>query len=149
MAGRYGRPSTPHPTTPPPPLPLPAPPEEEQGPEPALERVERRLKPLHALVAVAVALIGAGAAWASWEHTVVKRPELDKVSTTAASNLAAATEGTSYQLHALQVDAQSVRERLARVEASLNAVGDDLKFVREQLIEIAKSTGARAVKQDP
>lgn len=141
----HRRASTPHPTQPPP-LPLPAPPEQDECVEPALERAERRLKPLHALLAVAIALVGAGAAWASWDHTVVKHSELDKVSTTAASNLAAATEGTSYQLHALQVDAQSVRERLARVEASLNAVGDDMKWLREQLMEVAKVSGARIVK---
>lgn len=139
MTNKYPRQSTPHPTVPPP-----AP-----DPEQPLERVERRLKPLHALLAVAVALVGAGAAWASWEHTVAKLVDLDAVKASTAASFAQQNTGTSYQLNALQNDAQAQRERLARVETAIGLLTDDVKFMREQLVNIARATHAQVVKEDP
>lgn len=134
----HPRASTPHPTVPPP----------DAEPEPALERAERRLKPLHTFAAVAVALVGLGAAWSTWEHTVAKLVDVDALRTSTAVNLAQQNTGTSYQLNALQNESMSMRDRMTRVETALAIMGDDVKFMREQLVNIAKATHAQVVKED-
>lgn len=133
----HPRPSTPHPTQPPP-----------EPTELPLERVERQLKPLHTIAAIVVALVLVGVAWASWEHTVAKLTDIDAVKASTAASFAQQSTGTSYQLNALQNDAMSQRERMARVEATLSVLGDDVKFMREQLVNIAKATHAQVVKED-
>lgn len=96
-----------------------------------------------------MALVGAGAAWASWEHTVAKLVDLEAVKVSTDVRFSQVNTGTSYQLNALQNDAQAQRERMARVETALSILGDDVKFMREQLVNIAKATHAQVVKEDP
>lgn len=97
-------------------------------------------------MAVAVVLVGAGVTWATWSSHVAKLDDVDHARHEAATNLATTSSATTAQLGALQVQQQALGERLARVEGGLNAMADDMRFLREQLVEIARATGARQVK---
>lgn len=96
-------------------------------------------------MAVAVVLVGAGVTWATWASHVAKLDDVDHARHEASTNLATSSSATTAQLGALQVQQQALGERLARVEGGLNAMASDMVFLRDQLIEIAKATGAHRV----
>lgn len=116
--------STPAPTVPPP---LP-----ELSSAPA--RIAARLETWKVLLAIALALVASGAAWATWRVDLATKQDL------AQEHVAAAGPVIS-----LQTETQALRERMAGVEAAIVAMQDNIAFLRAQLIEVAKATGARAV----
>ena len=122
--------STPAPTVPPPePLGEPA-----DAPADAPARIAARIEIWKVLLAVALALVAGGAAWATVRLDVATKQDL------AQEHAAAAGPVIS-----LQTETQALRERMARVEAALVGIQDNVAFLRVQLIEVAKATGARAV----
>lgn len=127
---RYPRPSTPLPTVPP----------------PSPEVVARRLEPWKALVGIGVALLAAGAAWATWKSTLATQDDLAHVRTAVAATVSSQAAGAAAQMGALQAKTQELGERAARLEASINAMASDMTFLRDQLIEVAKVTGAHRVE---
>jgi hypothetical protein len=135
---RYPRASTPVPTVPP--------------PLPELEPIAKRLTLVHGLIGLAVTLVLAGAAWATWTHGVVRTEQLDQVRTGAAAALNAAQAGTAAQLGALQATVQDLRAHQAGVDVTLNDLTTDVARLNKtadllylQLIEISRVTGARQV----
>jgi hypothetical protein len=135
---RYPRASTPVPTVPP--------------PLPELEPIAKRLTIVHGLIGLAVTLVLAGGAWATWTHGVVRIEQLDQVRTGAAAALTTAQAGTAAQLGALQATVQDLRAHQAGVDVSLSALTTDVARLNGtadqlylQLVEIARATGARQV----
>lgn len=126
MPPRYPRPATP--TVPPP-----------------AERLVKRVETWKAILGVLITAAGIGAAAVTLAASKADVAELHQVRDGAAAQLGAAQAGTSAQLGALQSVVQDLRMRQAAVDASLQSLTDDMRFIRSQLIEIAKSTGARRV----
>jgi len=118
--------STPAPTVPPP--------EPLGEPADAPARIAARIEIWKVLLAVALALVAGGAAWATVRLGVATKQDLAQEHAAAAGPVIT-----------LQVETQSLRERMARVEAALVGIQDNVAFLRVQLIEVAKATGARAV----
>lgn len=112
-----------------------------------MEALAKRLEPWKVLVSVAVGLVGAVLAFASWEHTVAKMSDVDEVKKSTRVEITNVQAGTTAQLGALQVQGTDTRERLIRVEATVADLADEMHFIRAQLTEIAKATGAKAVKE--
>lgn len=131
---------TPAPTIPPPSRP---------PTEPPAERVARRVEPLRALVAIAVMLLAAGGG--AWKLYAAKADvaELEHVRAGAAANLASSTSGTTAQLGALAGQVQDQRERMAALETHLDDLSKVTDRLLAQVIEIAKTTGARQVPAAP
>lgn len=129
------------------PAPTLPPPEPDQVEQP--ERVFKRLEVWKGLLGLAVALLVLGAAGWEYQKGLARASDVDQVRAGAAASLASSTAGTTAQLGAVQAQQQDMRERVARVEASLSSITDDVRFLREQLVEIARATGARAVPQPP
>ena len=107
-----------------------------------------RLGTWKVILGLAAGLVGCGIAFASWDHSVAKMSDVDQVKKAMQLDLSTAQASTTAQLGALQVQSTETRERVIRVEAGLAGMADDVRFLREQIIEIAKATGAKAVK-DP
>jgi hypothetical protein len=137
---------TPAPTIPPP---LPDEPS-------AVQRIVAVVETWKALLAVAVVLLGAGAAAYAWQLGKADVAALDQVRVGAAANLASSTAGTTAQLGALAAQVQDLRTHQAAVDASLAALTDatgrlgattDRMFL--QLVEVARTTGARQVPAAP
>lgn len=126
MPPRHPRPVTPAPTLPPPLA------------EPAATRIAARLETPKALLAIALVLVGAGAAWATWKMDLATKQDV------AQEHAAAAAPVIS-----LQVETQALRERMARVEEAVVAMKDNVAFIRAQLVEVQRATGARAVPPPP
>lgn len=124
----------PSPTIPPP-----------QPPEQPQERLAKRLEPWKVLVAVAVALVSIGAAFATWERTVAKVADVAQVRSESAAALNAAQANTGAQLGVLQVQVQDLRSRQSAVEAQLAILTRMSERLLDQTLEIARATGAKQV----
>jgi len=61
------------------------------------------------------------------------------------ADLAAEHAGAAQPVLTLQIETQALRERMARVETAVVRMQDDIAFLRAQLVEVAKTVGARAV----
>lgn len=97
---------------------------------PALDRARQALENWKAIVGALVALVGFGMAAQACVSGLARAADVAQV----------------------RAEAQAVAVRTTVVESSLGELRDslkdlkgDLRFVREQLIEIAKTTGARTV----
>lgn len=141
MGARHQRPSTPI-TVPP--------------PEPAAERLAKRVQPWQALVAIALVLVAAGGTAYSFAASKADVTELHQVRDDASSALSVAQAGTSAQLGALQVTVQDLRAHQAAIDASLTALAattDRLNAATDrlysQLLEVARATGARQLPAPP
>lgn len=113
---RYPRPSTPRPTAP---------------PDPAEQRLVKRIEPWKILAGVVVALVGLGIAVADYDHRIATRVEVEAVRSGAASALGAAQAGTGAQLGALQSQISDLRSKQERVEGKL----DVLLGMTQQLLD--------------
>jgi hypothetical protein len=143
---RRARPSTPHPTVPPP---LPDEPS-------AVKRVVRGIEPWQKVLAALVVVFAAGGTTYSLAASKADVTALDQVRVGAAANLASSTAGTTAQLGALAAQVQDLRTHQAAVDATLAALTDtagrlsattDRMFL--QLVEVARTTGARQVPAAP
>lgn len=118
-----------------------------EPPQDPVETVERRIKPLHAIVAAAVLVFSAGGAVGAIRSKVASTADVEQVRTVTEAHIAAGSAASTAQLGALQSVVQDLRMRQAAVDASLQSLTDDMRFIRSQLIEIARTTGARRVPE--
>jgi len=142
MSRSHPRPSTPRPTVPP-----------ELADEPsAVQRLVTSVPLVWALIGIAVALLGAGAAAYAWQLGKADVAELHQVRDGATAALTAAQAGTSAQLGALATSVQDLRVRQAKAETATDKLAADVSRLQStadvlyiQLVEIARVTGARRV----
>ncbi len=143
---------TPAPTIPPPASA--AAPEAVKDEPSAVHRIAEGISPLKAIVAVLVVAFGAGGTAYAWAHSKADVVELHQVRDGAAAALGAAQANTSAQLGALAAQVQDLRAHQAGVDASLVGLTSDVARVQKtadglflQLVEIARTTGARQVRE--
>lgn len=107
-----------------------------QSPDETAKLTNDRVTWLKGIVgaAVATAAIGWGASQWSGQHAL-------KEDVAKGQSISAAT------IAELKAETQSIRERVAVVETSLAAMKSDVTFIRDQLVEIARSVGARRVPE--
>lgn len=103
----------------------------------------KRLEPIKVLLAIAVALFGIGAAFASWERDVAKHKEVDELRENTAAHIGVVQANLSTQLGALQTQVHDMRARQLAVEAQLNLLEQMSQRLLDQTLEIARATGAR------
>lgn len=113
--------------------------------EPLAEQAVKRIKLWQALLAAALACFSVGAAAGAVRSGLVTHDDL------AQEQKAAAVPVVT-----LQADNLALRDRVTRVEADLSAIKasvkdtkDGVQFLTVQLLEIAKTTGARQLKPPP
>jgi hypothetical protein len=75
-------------------------------------------------------LLGAGAAFATWERGVAKAADVAQM---------------KGPIEALDTEVQVMKVRAAMMEGSMVDMHTELRLIHAQLIEIAKTTGARQV----
>lgn len=109
--------------------------------------VVRRIKLSQVLIGAAVACFVAGSAAGAIRSKLASSADLEQVRTSTEAHIAAGSAASTAQLGALQSVVQDLRMRQAAVDASLQSLTDDMRFIRSQLIEIARTTGARRVPE--
>lgn len=134
---------TPAPTIPPP---LPDEPS-------AVKRVVAGMEPWQKLLAAALLVFAAGGTAYSLAASKADVAELHQVRDSAAAQLGAAQASTGAQLGTLQATVQDLRARQAAIDTSVTSLTADVARLNGtadrlylQLVEIARATGARQVR---
>lgn len=120
----------------------------------AVQRFVSKVDTWKAILGVIIAALGAGATAYAWQLGKADVAELHQVRDGAAAALSAAQAGSTAQLGALQSTVQDLRARQAGVDASLDSLKTDVARLNSsadrlylQLVEIARATGARQVRE--
>ncbi len=138
----HPRPSTPLPTVPPDPVAI----------APPVARLIARLEGYKALLVIAASLVGVGTYSATYLGELATAAEVHQVRDSAAAQLEHAQGSTATQLGELAGQVQDLRVRSAAVDQSIadlqrdvTDLGRKADRLYDQLLEVARATGARRV----
>ena len=132
------RPVAPAPTVPPP-----------EPQEQAEEHVVKRLETWQKLAGMVVIIAAGGAAFTSWQSGLAKVADVEHVRAGAAAEVAILQTSTGVQLSALQASAHALAIQQAAIEANLANLNRTTDRLLDQLLEVARATGARRVPEPP